>query len=132
MKYSISTSERLVSALAYITLGWAGIIYMIYLYFQKKNSTRYVRFNTIQAIFLTLLIVVLSIFCKLILGFLAIIPIIQIIVAHVEFIFNRPILFDYSFIQLCIVTLMGYTVIMSLMGRYPRIYKISEILEKSA
>ncbi len=132
MKYSVSTSDKFVSALTYITLGWAGIIYLIYLYFRKKSSTRFVRFNTIQAIFLTLLVVVLSMFFRLILGLLAMVPIIQILVAHIEFIFNRPILFDYSFIQLCITVLMAYTVIMSLMGKYPKIYKISEILEKSA
>lgn len=134
MSYSLDTplADRIVSALAYMTMGWIGVFYLIFLYIKKKPSSRFIRFNTIQSIFLTLLIVVVSMACKIILGFLAIIPIIKILVAHIEFIFNQPIIFDYSLIQLCIVIMMMYTVSFSLMGKYPKIYKISDILEKSA
>lgn len=127
---SLKITERLISALSYVTAGWAGVIYYVILYFTKKRPSVFLRFNVLQAIFLALLYFVLAMSLKLITSLLLHIPFIRFVIAQIQYIFYKPFIFGYSLLQTLISGLIIYLVIFSLMGRYPRIYKISKIIDQ--
>lgn len=136
--FSPSTSERIFSALSYLTVGWIGLIYFIVLYFAKKPITYFLRYNVFQSIFISLLYFVLSMVLGLVANLLLHIPYINYLVSQILFFFNRPILSisflgdSFSIIQVFTIGLILYLAIMALLGKYPRIYKISSIIDRSA
>ena len=131
-KFSVSIFDRIFSAISYLTAGWGGVIILFLLYLRKKHVSHFLRFNALQSIFLALLFVILSMGVGLIANILKYIPIINYIVNSILFFFNRPILYQWSFIQLFMLGLTVYMVVFSLLGKYPRIYKLSKIIDYNA
>ena len=131
-KFSVSIFDRIFSAISYLTAGWGGVIILFLLYLRKKHVSHFLRFNALQSIFLALLFFILSMGVGLIANILKYIPIINYIVNSILFFFNRPILFQWSFIQLFMLGLTVYMVVFSLLGKYPRIYKLSKIIDYNA
>ena len=129
---SVSLFDRLWSAISYLTAGWGGVIILFILYLRKKHVSHFLRFNALQSIFIALLFFVLSMGIGLLAEFLKHIPFINYIVAQILFLFNRPILYHWSFIQIFMLGLTIYMIIFSLLGKYPRIYKLSQIIDYNA
>ena len=123
--------DRIISVLSYISAGWFGMIYLIILYFRKKMPSRFLRYNIFQSIFISLLFFVLSFGFGLVLKFLSYIPFLNYLVATITFQFNRPILFQYSLIQVFVIGLTLYMSIICLMGRLPRVFWVSKIIDNS-
>ena len=69
---------------------------------------------------------------ELLFKFLSYIPFLNYLVAQISFLFNRPVLFDYSAIQVFMIGLVFYMAGVSLLGRLPRVYWVSNIIDKSA
>ena len=128
--YNISIVDRVMSAVSYVTAGWGGLFYCIFLYILKKHISNFVRFNVVQSIFFAIAYFVLSMLLNLTFSLLSHIPIIQVVVAWIELIFFTPHLFGLSILQLFVYVFLFYFVIMSLLGRYPMIYKLSKMLMK--
>ncbi|MBO5385796.1 hypothetical protein J6A64_05720 [bacterium] len=128
---SVGIVDRLVAFLSYITAGWFGMIYCIVLFIAKKMPSRFVRYNVFQSIFISLLYFVLSFGFGLILKFLSYIPFLNYLVATITFQFNRPVLFDYSLIQVFMIGLTIYMAMISLLGRRPRVFWVSRIIDNS-
>lgn len=126
MRESIGVFDRLISFISYITAGWGGMIVLVIMYFRKKTPSRFLRYNAMQSIFISLFYFIIAMGLGLILKFLSYIPFINYLVAQITFFFNRPFLFDYSLIQLFITGLIAYLAISSLLGIYPRVYWISK------
>lgn len=129
MAEHIKNIDKIFSALSYLTLGWVGFIYCIYLSFNKKKVSTFLRFNVFQSIFLALLFFVLCVIFGFAFKILSMIPFIQIIVSWLQLILFRPIIFQYSLTQIITISIMLYTTIYSLMGKYPRIYWVSNIID---
>lgn len=125
-------SDRIVSFLSYITAGWAGLIFCVILYFRKKLPSRFLRFNVFQSIFISLLYFILCMVLGFIFDLLLHVPFINYLVSQILLIFNRPVFYDYSIIQIFMIGLFLYMALFSLFGRYPRIYKISSIIDYAA
>ena len=128
---SVGIVDRLVAFLSYITAGWFGMIYCIVLFIAKKMPSCFVRYNVFQSIFISLLYFVLSFGVGLILKFLSYIPFLNYLVATITFQFNRPVLFDYSLIQVFMIGLTIYMAMISLLGRRPRVFWVSRIIDNS-
>lgn len=128
---SVGIVDRLVAFLSYITAGWFGMIYCIVLFVAKKMPSSFVRYNVFQSIFISLLYFVLSFGFGLILKFLSYIPFLNYLVATITFQFNRPVLFDYSLIQVFMIGLTIYMAMISLLGRRPRVFWVSRIIDNS-
>lgn len=128
---SVKLLDRLVAFLSYVTAGWFGMIYCIVLFVGKKMPSSFVRYNVFQSIFISLLYFVLSFGLGLVLKFLSYIPFLNYIVASITFQFNRPIFFEYSFVQTFMVGLTVYMAVVSLLGRRPRVYWVSKIIDNS-
>lgn len=131
-RYSVSIFDRLVSFISYLTMGWGGIIVLILMFFRKKMPSYFLRYNVYQAIFISLLFFIISLGFGLLFKFLSYIPFLNYFVAQVSFLLNQPILFDYSIIQLFMIGLVFYMSGVSLLGRLPRVYWVSNIIDKSA
>lgn len=126
MRDSIGILDRIISFLSYITAGWGGMIVLVVMYFRKKTPSHFLRYNAMQSIFMSLLYFIIAMGLGLILKFLSYIPFINYLVAQIAFFFNRPLLLDYSLIQLFTTCLIAYLAISSLLGIYPRVYWISK------
>lgn len=126
MRDSIGILDRIISFLSYITAGWGGMIVLVVMYFRKKTPSHFLRYNAMQSIFISLLYFIIAMGLGLILKFLSYIPFINYLVAQIAFFFNRPLLLDYSLIQLFTTCLIEYLAISSLLGIYPRVYWISK------
>lgn len=126
MRDSIGILDRIISFLSYITAGWGGMIILVVMYFRKKTPSHFLRYNAMQSIFISLLYFIIAMGLGLILKFLSYIPFINYLVAQIAFFFNRPLLLDYSLIQLFTTCLIAYLAISSLLGIYPRVYWISK------
>ncbi len=128
---SVGIVDRLVSFLSYISAGWFGMIYCIVLFIGKKMPSMFVRYNVFQSIFISLLYFVLSFGFGLLLKFLSYIPFLNYIVATITFQFNRPVIFDYSFIQAFMIGLTIYLAVISILGRRPRVFWVSKIIDNA-
>lgn len=128
---SVGIVDRLVSFLSYISAGWFGMIYCIVLFVGKKTPSMFVRYNVFQSIFISLLYFVLSFGFGLLLKFLSYIPFLNYIVATITFQFNRPVIFDYSFIQAFMIGLTIYMAVISILGRRPRVFWVSKIIDNA-
>lgn len=126
MRDSIGIFDRIISFLSYITAGWGGMIVLVVMYFRKKTPSHFLRYNAMQSIFISLLYFIIAMGLGLILKFLSYIPFINYLVAQIAFFFNRPLLLDYSLIQLFTTCLIAYLAISSLLGIYPKVYWISK------
>lgn len=126
MRDSIGILDRIISFLSYITAGWGGMIVLVVMYFRKKTPSHFLRYNAMQSIFISLLYFIIAMGLGLILKFLSYIPFINYLVAQIAFFFNRPLLLDYSLIQLFTTCLIAYLAISSLLGIYPKVYWISK------
>ena len=130
-RHTVSWFDRIISLLSYVTAGWGGMIYCIIMYFRKKMPSRYVRYNVFQSIFISLLFFILSFGFGLILKFLSYIPFLNYVVASITFQFYRPVLFEYSLIQLFVIGLTLYLSGLCLVGRLPRVYWVSKIIDNA-
>ena len=129
MSEHISIGDRLFSALSYVTAGWAGFIYCLILIFNKKRISDFLRFNVYQTFFIVILLFLLSVVFGFIFKIFSMIPFIQVIISWIQLILFRPFIFQYSLLQAFIISIVLYGFICSLLGKYPRIYWISKIID---
>ena len=131
MNQKISAIDKVASGLTYLTAGWFGLIYCIILTLQKKKISNFLRYNIYQAIFIVLLFFLCCAIFGLVFNILSHIPFIQVIISWLQLILLKPILFDRSIFQLLIGAIMLYSTILSFLGKEPRIYWISNIIDKN-
>lgn len=131
MRQPISIIDRIVSVITYMTMGWGGVIYTIILYYKRKQLSWFARYNIFQSIFLSLLLFCIHHVSMILFKLLSLIPLINYLVAQISFFFNRPFIGEYSFIQTVVFGIIIYSVIMSAAGKYPRIYWVSRVIERT-
>lgn len=125
-RVSVGLFDRFASCLTYLSAGWFGVIVLVVLYFRKKRASRFLQYNVFQSIFLSLLFFVLAMMFSLIFKILSIIPFLDYLVAQISFLFNVPVLFNYSIIQAFTTFLVLYLAIVSAVGKYPRVFWVSK------
>ena len=119
--------DRIVSALSYLTAGWGGLIYMVILYFARKNASKFLRFNVFQSIFISFAVFVIAMIYNLLFDILTHIPLIQIAISWLDLLLNKPTFGHYSLLQGCVLVYLCYVVILSLLGKFPILWKISRL-----
>lgn len=122
----VNVWDRVISVLSYLTAGWGGLIIWIIFHFAHVNLSKFLKFNIFQSIFISFAYFIIYSLLGLCFYILSHIPIIQIASSYVQLVIFRPILLGYSLLQLLIVGLISYCVFFSFIGRYPKIYKVSE------
>ena len=132
MRYitKVTNLDRLMSALSYLTAGWVGLGYCIVLHLTHKTVSNFMRFNLMQSIFIAIAYFLISVLLNFVLGILSHIPFIQIVVAWIQLIFFRPVIFHYSILGLAITLFMAYCVVFCLLGKRPLIYFVSDLFKE--
>ena len=133
MRYAgedIEISSKIGSAITYLTGGLFGFIALIIMHFAKKQATRFFRFNTFQAIIISFIVFIIAMGWSIIYKLLSPIPFIQLVVSWIDFLFNKPTVFYRSLSEWFVGAVTLYCTIFSLMGKYPQLYKISNLISR--
>lgn len=130
-KTPVSIGDRIISVISYVTAGWAGLIYMVILYFVGKPTSLFLRYNIFQSIFISFFYFLLCMIFGFISNILLQIPLINALVSWFILLFNRPVIFEYSAIQALVTGLFIYMSVAALLGKMPRVYWVSRIIDKS-
>ncbi len=123
--------ERIVAALSYITMGFAGFIWLIVAFFSKSHLRPFMQYHIFQSIFISIAYFLLCYVLGFLLNILSFLPFINRLVAQLTFLFNAPIFGIYSIIQLIIYAIVLYLTVTSFMGKYSRIPWISDIIDQN-
>lgn len=127
----VSIGDRIISVISYVTAGWVGLIYMVILYFVRKPASLFLRYNIFQSIFISFFYFLLCMIFGFISNILLQIPLINALVSWFILLFNRPVIFEYSAIQAFVMGLFIYMSVVALLGKMPRVYWVSKIIDKS-
>ena len=127
----VSIGDRIISVISYVTAGWVGLIYMVILYFVRKPASLLLRYNIFQSIFISFFYFLLCMIFGFISNILLQIPLINALVSWFILLFNRPVIFEYSAIQAFVMGLFIYMSVVALLGKMPRVYWVSKIIDKS-
>ena len=123
--------ERIVAALSYITMGFAGFVWLLIGLFTHSHLRPFMQYHIFQSIFIAIAYFLLSILCGFLLNILSFIPFINKLVAQITFLLNAPLIGPYSLIQFVLYTIILYLTITSFMGKYSRIPWISDIINQN-
>lgn len=123
--------ERIVAALSYWTMGMVGFIWLIIGLFTKARLKPFLQYHIFQSIFISLGLAVLSIFIGFLSNILSVIPVINKIVAQINFLLNMPLIFDYSIMQAVIYVFLTYLAVTSLMGRFSYVPWVSDVIDQN-
>lgn len=123
--------ERIVAGLSYLTMGFAGFIWLIIGLIRKTPLTKFLQYHIFQSIFISIGYVLLCLILGFILNLFSMIPFLNILAAQIALLFNAPIIFGYSIIQTAIYILLFYLAITSFMGMYGRIPWVSDIIDQN-
>ncbi len=123
--------ERIVAALSYLTMGFAGFIWLILGLFTKANLRHFMQYHIFQSIFISIAFVLLSYIISFLSNILSVIPFINKIVAQLTFLLNMPVLYDFSIIQVIIYMFLIYLAATSFMGKYSYVPYVSEIIDQN-
>lgn len=125
----VSISDRIFSALSYVSMGWIGFLYCIFLIFNKKRISYFLKFNVFQTLFMSILFFILSVVFGYTFKLLSMVPFVQIIISWIQLLLFKPMIFQYSLLQAFLLGIIGYGFIYSILGKFPRIYWISKIID---
>ena len=126
----IPFSDRLISALAYFTFGMFALVWIIYANVAKVRISQYLIFNLYQAIFVSVVLTIISILYDIAINFLAVVPFIgKFAVAFNLFFNNTPLYFGFTVSGLLITILLAYLIILSILGKRAYVPCISDIIK---
>ena len=123
--------ERLVVALSYLTMGFAGFIWLIIGIFTKSPLRPFLQYHIFQSIFISIAYFLLCYILGFILNILSYIPFINTLTAQITFYLNTPLFGVYSIIQIFIYSIVLYLTVTSFMGQYSRFPWISDIIDQN-
>ena len=125
---NIKTSDKIISALSYLTGGFVGFIWLILCSVTKKYMNKYLLFNVYQSIFLALLIFFINLLLGVMYHLLVIIPFINRMVSFVYSLIYSPVYFNWSIVGLIILGMYIYLMLFALLGRISYLPWVSNII----
>ena len=125
-------SDKLMSVLSYLSFGMLGLVWLIIAKLRKKNINYYLYFNICQAIFLSILLTIISLFYDIAIGFMSELPFIGKFAQKFYIFFNQKVIFlDCSFSALLIFALLIYLSFFSLIVKVPKLPFITSIIQEN-
>ena len=130
--------ERVLSALAYLTCGFVGIILIIVTVFIKVSLKPFVKFNCYQAILLGFIFAFLQCTYNLVdnlLQLLEIIPFLgkflySVFAFFAFYLMSFPVLFGLPLLSSIVILILFYLIIMTLLGKSPTLPYISNAIQR--
>ena len=124
--------DRIISLLAYFTFGIFSIIWIIFANMTKKTMSTFLSFNLYQAIFISVVLAVISYIYSIAINILSVVPFINNIARWFDVFFNQtPLYFTFTISGLLVTILVVYLSIMSLLGKKAYIPVISDIISSN-
>ncbi len=135
-------TERILSALSYLTYGLIGIIWLIIAYIRKIQLRQFLNFNIVQSIIISLLISAIYLILNFIESFLSLLNYIPYVGTFINSIFQffifyiagfaiiRIGIFSFSLLSLFFLILIMYTGIWSFLGKTPEIPYITNNIRR--
>ena len=125
-------TDRIICILSYWSAGFFGILYLIFAYMTKKTTSSFVLFNIYQSLFISIVLYILSFVYNIFINLVSVIPVINKIVFLTDnFIFRMPVIFNCTFIGLCLIILYLYLALFCVMGKKPFIPLVSQIINEN-
>ena len=128
---SISFLERIIAVATYVTLGMVGFVWLIICALAKVKLTNFLKYHIFQSFFLVMGYFLLETFVGLLVSIFSAIPVINILVYKLLFLFTAPMIFGFSLVQFIILVGMTYLGLTSLQGRYSYVPWISNIIDSN-
>ena len=126
----ISLGDRIISILCYYTFGIFSIIWLVLAHVIRKRISSFLMFNISQAIFISLLLAVLSLLYGIAIKFLGVIPFIGKAVMWFDVFFNQtPLYFTFTLSGFLVTALVVYLSVLCLFGKKPNIPLVSDIVD---
>ncbi|MBQ8634973.1 hypothetical protein IJ425_02320 [bacterium] len=124
-----SILDRIISILAYYTFGIFSIIWLIFANLTRKRISPFLSFNMYQAIFLSIVLAIISLIYSIAINLLSIVPFIGKFAIWFDLFFNRtPLYFTFTVSGLLVSLLLLYFSFFCLIGKRPRIPLVSDIV----
>lgn len=123
--------ERIIAAATYATMGMVGFVWLIIVALTKSNLRSFLKYHIFQSFFLVMALFIASKLLGLVVSILGIIPFLNMLVFKLLFLFDSPLIFGFSIINFCVLTVMLYLVLTSLQGKYSYIPWISNIIDSN-
>lgn len=126
----VNLLDRIISVLCYFTFGFFSVIWLIFANVAKKKITPYLAFNIYQAIFISIILAIISLLYSIALNFLSVIPVVGKAFVWFDLFFNKtPLYFTFTISGLLITLLISYFSLICLSGRRPHIPVVSDIVK---
>ena len=121
--------ERIVAALSYITMGFAGFIWLILGIFTKAQLRPFMQYHIFQSIFIAFLIWLIVSALGFAMHLISYVPIVKTIVSMVTFFLNTPLFMDFSIVSLLYFLLILYLIIGVIRGSDSYVFWVSDIIK---
>lgn len=127
----VSTLDKIISGLSYLTAGIVGVVYLIFISVRYRTPNKFVMFHIFQSIFLSLCYVIINWLFWTVVGILEHIPFISRLIRQIIFWFNMPIIWGYSICQCVIYGTLIYLAIFAFMGLYSYLPWVSDAIKSN-
>ncbi len=121
--------DRIISVLAYFTFGIFSIIWIVFANMTRKTMSSFLVFNLYQAVFIAVVLAVISLVYSIAVNLLSVIPFIGNFSRWLDIILNQtPMYFTFTITGFFVTLLVIYLSVLSLLGRKPYIPFVSDII----
>lgn len=121
--------EKLIAALSYLTSGIVGLLWFLIAIFTKNNLRPFLKYHIIQSFFIATGLLLLAFLINTLGNILSYIPGLNLIIMHISYLLNAPLVSHYSLIDLALGSLVIYLILTSLMGQYSYLPWVSDIIK---
>ena len=133
-KISISPFDKAVSIISYITMGMAGLIYLIFAFLTKKNTKYFLMYNIAQSMLISVFLAIFSIIFDIIFRILSMIPLINYLVIKINLYLSKTFVsflgLSFNIIQFLVFIILVYIIAGIVSGRIFYIPILSNIMNK--
>ncbi len=127
-----SAVDRIISIFTYYTLGFFGLIWLLFCHLTKKRIDSFLAFNIYQSIFLSVVFTVIVYLYSISLNLISVVPFIGKLAVKFDIFINQtPIYFSYTISTLVLFIILLYLSIFSLMGKKPYVPLISDVINSN-
>ena len=123
----LDITQRVLSALSYLTSGMAGFIWLVVAHLRKIPVTSFAKYHIFQSLFLSLILYIANIALSIIISVAQIIPFIGALITNLAYyLLQYPLIFGYSLLHSILIVFYIYLASFALMGKVGRIPVISD------
>ena len=132
----ISPIEKIISVLSYVTMGIAGLLWLILAYFLKKKLRYFLMYNIAQSMIIAIILAIFKLLTDIILSLIAKISFLDFIMAIFNLVISFKIIrisnsgISFTILELLLLMLLGYIIFGILFGRIFYIPYLRKIKKK--